>query len=139
MSLEQPCSLAENTLFQLAGIKLLVVDDNLDTRTLFAFVLESYGAEVIAVTSAEEALASLRQTRPDLLISDINLTGEDGYSLIQKIRCLNSEQGGQIPAIAVTGLLSEPGFNPHSTKFQLHLTKPVDIDELVRAAVALTR
>jgi CheY-like chemotaxis protein len=138
MSVE-PNLQAENAAIPLQGVRLLIVDDNIDTRTLFAFILEDKGAQVLLAKSIEEALDAIEKAKPHLLISDINLSGEDGYSLIRKVRGLNPEQGGQIPAIAVTGALPEEGFEPSSSEFQMHLTKPVDPDDLVNAATALTR
>jgi CheY-like chemotaxis protein len=128
----------ESSATPLEGVKLLIVDDNIDTQTLFAFILEDKGATVLTVTSVEEALEVIKQEKLHLLISDINLAGEDGYSLLRKVRGLNPEQGGQIPAIAVTGTLQENS-SDSPTAFQMHLTKPVDPDDLVKAATTLTQ
>jgi CheY-like chemotaxis protein len=81
---------------------VLVVDDEADTRELISEVLKEVGSEVITCRSVEEALVALEQHKPDILISDLGMPDEDGYSLISKIRALPFEQGGHIPAAAVT-------------------------------------
>lgn len=139
MGLRQESQQAENPATPLQGLRVLIVDDNIDTRTLFAFILEDKGAKVVAATCVEEALVAIEQTKPHLLISDINLSGENGYSLIRKVRCLTPEQGCQIPAIAVTGSIQESSSERSPTEFQLHLTKPVDPEDLVAAAATLTK
>jgi CheY-like chemotaxis protein len=90
------------------------------------------------VTSASEALAALSQFKPNLLISDIGMPGEDGYSLIQRIRSLPAKLGGQIPAAALTAFAGESERNRALTAgFQIHISKPVEPAELVAAVVKL--
>ena len=127
----------KNSVSSLDQVKILLVEDEPDTRMLFAFILENCGAEVVAVASAKEALEAIQQIPFHLLISDIAMPDEDGYSLIRKVRSLDVEQGRQIPAIAVTGIYEEElnYSNASTTEFQLHLTKPVDPNELVTAAI----
>jgi CheY-like chemotaxis protein len=113
--------------FDLNGVSILVVDDDTDTRELLAFLLEQAGAKVITAASANEALATLTQTQPQVLISDIGMPEMDGYMLIQLIRALPPEQGGEIPAIALTAYAGELNQQQAlQAGFQRHLSKPVD-------------
>jgi CheY-like chemotaxis protein len=141
MKLDKQFEPTSNTAIHLNGLRLLLVDDDLDTRVLFTFILEDYGAEVIGVASVQDALEAIGQFQPHLLVSDINLPDKDGYSLIREVRGLEAEQERQIPAIAISGVY--PGgancSNTSSTDFQLYLTKPVDPDQLVKAVVDLAK
>jgi PAS domain S-box-containing protein len=122
----------------LQGLKVLVVDDEADTRELIGEVLKEVGSEVITCRSAEEALAALKQHKPDILISDLGMPDEDGYSLISKIRALPSEQGGHIPAAALTAYArAEDRMRVLRSGFQFHLPKPVDSAELVTVVASL--
>ncbi|MDT5262715.1 MAG: hypothetical protein QOC61_1719, partial [Acidobacteriota bacterium] len=87
---------------RLEGLKVLVVDDEVDTREVFRVGISRCGAEVLTAASAQEALEAIERERPDLLISDIGMPGEDGYELIKKVRALPAGRGGKIPAIALT-------------------------------------
>jgi hypothetical protein len=122
----------------LEGVKLLVVDDEIDTRELIVFILEECGAQVRAVASAAEALEALAQMQPDLLLSDIGMPEMDGYMLIRQIRAKSAEEGGEIPAIALTAYAGETD-NQQILKagFQKHLTKPIEPDELAIAIASL--
>lgn len=131
-------SVASGEFPSLNGLRILVVDDNADTLGLINFILEQCQAQVTTVTSASEALAALSQFKPNLLISDIGMPGEDGYSLIQRIRTLPAELGGQIPAAALTAFAGESERNRALTAgFQMHISKPVEPAELVAAVVKL--
>ena len=88
---------------RLDGLRILVVDDNADGRTLTSLVLTQAGANVKAVASVREALQALEAERPDALVSDIGLPDEDGYALIRQIRQYEAEHGGFLPAVALTG------------------------------------
>ncbi|MGG6265504.1 response regulator [Leptolyngbya sp. AN03gr2] len=111
----------------LSGLKVLVVEDNSDTLELLRFILSECGAKVTTAVSVEIALRSIRQQVPDLLISDIGMTGQDGYELIHQIRSLPLEQGGNIPAIALTAFATAKFRELTLAKgFQLHLEKPID-------------
>ena len=122
----------------LHGLKVLVVDDEADTRELIGEVLRECGSEVITSRSAAEALEALQQHKPDILISDLGMPDEDGYSLISKIRALPSELGGQIPAAALTAYArAEDRMRVLRSGFQFHLPKPVDSAELVTVVASL--
>ena len=124
----------------LTGVRVLVVDDDADARDLFTRVLEQCDARVRAVASAGTALTTLERWRPDVLVSDIAMPEESGYVLIRRIRCLTPEQGGTIPALAVTAYAG-----PHDAKlalsagFQAHRAKPIEPVELARAVGSLAR
>jgi signal transduction histidine kinase/CheY-like chemotaxis protein len=122
----------------LQGIRVLVVDDEADTRELICEVLKECGSEVIMSRSVAEALEALEQHKPDILISDLGMPDEDGYSLISKIRALPAERGGQIPAAALTAYArAEDRMRVLRSGFQFHLPKPVDSAELVTVVASL--
>jgi hypothetical protein len=122
----------------LKGIRVLVVDDEADTRELICEVLKECGSEVIMSRSVAEALEALEQYKPDILISDLGMPDEDGYSLISKIRALPAERGGQIPAAALTAYArAEDRMRVLRSGFQFHLPKPVDSAELVTVVASL--
>ncbi len=116
----------------LAGLRVLVVDDEADTRELLAAVLDSCGAQVIVAASAAEAFAQFERTRPDVLVSDIGMPGEDGYSLLARIRRLPPERGGATPAAALTAYArAEDRMQALRSGFQMHVSKPVEPSELI--------
>jgi CheY-like chemotaxis protein len=86
----------------LAQRRILVVDDEEDNREVLKVMLEEYGAHVVTAASAAEALQAVREGRPELLVSDIGMPGEDGYRLIAQVRALPAEEGGGVPAVAIT-------------------------------------
>ncbi|HEY9827868.1 MAG TPA: response regulator, partial [Stenomitos sp.] len=109
------------------------VDDQVDMLFALQYMLESYGAEVLTVTTARAAIAALSASpdRFDLLISDIGLPEEDGFFLIQQVRSLSASAGGQIPAIALTGYTSEAERKRMiEAGFQMHLAKPFELVQL---------
>ena len=121
----------------LDGVHVLVVEDEVDTRDLLAMSLEQCGARVTAVGTVAEALAALG-TLPDVLISDIGLPVEDGYSLLRKIRLLDPSRGGDIPAAALTAYArAEDRLKALEAGFQTHLPKPIDPGELVATVARL--
>lgn len=123
----------------LDGIQVLVVDDDTDTRDFVAFVLEQAGANVITATSALEALTILTKSPPDVLVSDIGMPDMDGYMLMRQVRTLPPEQGGKIPAIALTAYAGEMNEKQAlKAGFQKHISKPVDPDNLIKAIVRMT-
>ena len=116
----------------LKNLQVIVVDDDTDTLNFITTVLEQYGAKVRAVTSVREALKALEQLQADVLISDIAMPDEDGYGLISKVRAMEAERGGKIPAIALTAYASgEERTHALSAGFQIHLPKPVKPAELI--------
>jgi CheY-like chemotaxis protein len=120
------------------GLRILVVDDEPDARALATTLLERCGAEVHAVSSAEEAMRALRELRPDVLLSDIAMPGEDGYGLIRRIRALPPEEGGRIPAAALTAhARAEDRRRTLLAGFNLHVPKPVDPEELLAVVASL--
>ncbi|MEP0873742.1 ATP-binding protein [Trichocoleus desertorum AS-A10] len=124
----------------LAGLQILAVDDEVDTCELIKFVLEDYGAEVQSTSSARDALSALNQapSQYNVLICDIGMPEEDGYWLIQQVRSLSSDAGGQILAIALTAYASEAEQKRAiNAGFQRHIAKPVDPEELVRAILSI--
>ncbi|MHC5769679.1 MAG: PAS domain-containing protein [Nostoc sp.] len=123
---------------ELTGIRVLTVDDDADARELLTVLLAEYGAKVLTVGSAAEVLANLESFQPDVLVSDIGMPEVDGYSLIQQIRALTAEKGGEIPAIALTAYARiEDSLRAITSGYQRHVTKPLDPEELVQAVVAL--
>jgi two-component system, chemotaxis family, CheB/CheR fusion protein len=124
----------------LVGVRVLVVDDEADVRQLLMTVLEHYGVTVTVVASAQEAIAILT-TNPkdyDVLLSDIGMPGEDGYTLIRQIRTMSAEAGGQIPAAALTGFGRKVDHDAAiAAGFQWHLAKPVKQDQLLSVVAAL--
>jgi CheY-like chemotaxis protein len=124
----------------LTGIRVLTVDDEPDVRELFSVLLTEYGAEVLTVASAAEVLATLASFQPDVLVSDIGLPEMDGYTLLQQVRSLPADKGGQIPAIALTAYArGEDRERCLACGFQQHICKPVDIEMLVQAVSNLAR
>jgi CheY-like chemotaxis protein len=122
----------------LDGVRVLVVDDEVDTRDFLVTVLQESQAEVQAVASVQEALEAITNWKPDVLVSDISMPQEDGYSLIRKLRSRSPEQGGKIPAAALTAYArAEDRRRAIQAGFQLHMPKPVDPCELVTVVARL--
>jgi signal transduction histidine kinase/ActR/RegA family two-component response regulator len=125
----------------LEGFRVLIVEDEADSRELFAKVLTTCGAEVVTAASCAEALAVIRESavgsRPDVILSDLGMPKDDGFDLIRKVRAMAPEDGGRIPAIALTGYAnSEDRQRALAAGFQSHLAKPIDP---VAVAVAVAR
>ncbi|HYD48674.1 MAG TPA: ATP-binding protein [Terriglobales bacterium] len=122
----------------LSGLRVLAVDDDLDTLETLRVLLEQSGAEVRTAASAAMGLESLRSWLPDLLISDIGMPGEDGYSLIRHVRALPAEEGGAIPALALTAYARvEDRLQVLSAGFQMHVPKPLEPAELIAVVHSL--
>ncbi|WP_416676796.1 hybrid sensor histidine kinase/response regulator [Egbenema bharatensis] len=121
-----------------SGLQILIVDDEADMRELLCFILEEQGATVRVAASAAEALQRIPQFLPDVLISDIGMPEMDGYALMRQIRTLPSEQGGSVPAIALTAYVGEQNQRKAlASHFQQHLSKPVEPEVLVRTIAIL--
>jgi CheY-like chemotaxis protein len=102
-------------------------------------MLVMHGAETVTAESAAKALLALRMWRPDVLLSDIGLPDEDGYALIRKVRSLRPEEGGDTPAVALTGYASEEErARAWRAGFQAHEAKPVDAEKLIATVARLT-
>ncbi|KAB8321292.1 response regulator [Tolypothrix campylonemoides VB511288] len=130
----------------LNGLKVLVVDDEVDTRELIAFILQQSGAEVTQVASATEALQPLTQFKPNVLVSDIGMPEVNGYMLMRQIRAMPPELGGQIPALAkllrrrlaLTAYAGDVDYQQAiAAGFQQHIPKPVNPAALVAAVANL--
>ena len=122
----------------LGGVKVVVVDDEVDARALDKRVLEDRGAVVRAAGSAEEVLRLFGEEKPDVLVSDIAMPGEDGYSLIRRVRALRAEGGGNVPAVALTAYArAEDRMKAILAGFQMHVTKPVEPAELLTMVASL--
>ena len=116
----------------LAGLHVLIVDDDRDTLELLSAALMQRSAKVTTAASAAEAIRALKFFRPDVLISDIAMPGEDGYELIQKVIALGIEPG--IPAIAITAYAKqEDRERALASGFQCYLSKPVELGEFITA------
>ena len=115
-----------------AAIRVLVVEDDLDARELVAHFLERNAIEVRTAASAAEALAELESYSPHVILSDIGMPLEDGYSLIRRIRALPAEDKKNIPAIAVTAFVrTEDKTRAFVEGFDMHVSKPVDLAKLL--------
>jgi CheY-like chemotaxis protein len=111
----------------LDGVRILLVDDHAAVRDVVTQLLEHFGAMVTPVAGVPEALETLERERPHVMISDIEMPGEDGYALIRKVRAMPSERGGLIPGVALTSLHSaEDRARLLRAGFQYHVPKPVD-------------
>jgi PAS domain S-box-containing protein len=124
----------------LEGLRVLVADDDEDACLLLAALLRRRGAEVVAARSAAEAFEAFTRARFDVLVSDIGMPGEDGYSLIRRVRALPEELGGRTPAAALTAYARESDRQSAlEAGFQVHLAKPADPAELLNVVAALAR
>jgi CheY-like chemotaxis protein/anti-sigma regulatory factor (Ser/Thr protein kinase) len=123
---------------RLYGVSVLVVDDEADARDLVAEAFRAAGATVYLAASAREALLLMSSERPSILVSDIGMPHEDGYALMRQVRALPAEQGGQIPALALTAYArttdAERAFD---AGYQRHVSKPVDPLQLVELVAGL--
>jgi two-component system, chemotaxis family, CheB/CheR fusion protein len=122
----------------LEGVRLLVVEDDADSRQMLGAVFEQAGADVRHASSAQEALEEIAQALPDVLTCDIGLPGEDGFALIRRVRDLPPERGGRVPALALTAYArQEDCAKALASGFEVYLGKPAAPAELVRSVAAL--
>jgi signal transduction histidine kinase/ActR/RegA family two-component response regulator len=136
-SLLQP-SVYDTNLPSLSGIRILAVDDEEDTREMVKGVLEQFGADVLSAGSAREAFAALHDWHPDVIVCDIGMPGEDGYSLIRKVRQSESHQDRNTPAIALTGFARpEDRKRAIAAGYQMFIPKPVETNQLVSTIAKL--
>lgn len=128
-----------NRATELSGLRLLVVDNDADAREILRIILEGSGALVQTADSAAAALEVISENSFDVLISDIGMPEEDGYSLIAKVRSLSDEEGGNVPAAGLTGYASEEDrIRVLRAGYQIHVPKPVSPDELIAVVVSLS-
>jgi CheY-like chemotaxis protein len=119
---------------------VLVVEDDGDSRAFLGALLEQHGAEVIASDSVRQAVGVFEKNPPDVVVTDIAMSIEDGYDLLRQIRALPPDRGGQVPVVALTAYARvEDQRRALSEGFQLHLTKPVNVVRLVDAVFKLHR
>jgi CheY-like chemotaxis protein len=124
----------------LEGLRVVLVDDDADARDLLTTLLEQRSAEVFAAESASEAFALVIRERPHVLISDIAMPEEDGYSLISRVRLLAPEAGGRTPSIAITAYAARADrTRALDAGFDAHYPKPLDIDALIEQLLAIAR
>jgi CheY-like chemotaxis protein len=129
-----------NADFSLQGIRVLLVEDDTDTRALIHRLLELRGARVTSTGSAAEALKEFTVTVPDVVVSDIAMPDEDGYSLLRKIRSFPKDRGGQTPAIALTGYASaKDKSDTFAAGYQAHVAKPLEPADLITAIESVLR
>jgi CheY-like chemotaxis protein len=124
----------------LAGVHVLIIDDDVEARDLLRTVLRYCGALVSVAPSAGEGLETLRRVLPDIIVCDIAMPEHDGYWFVSSLRALSPEAGGGLPVIAITAHGTTHG--PDRTLpagFQAHIRKPVDPWELCRVVAAMTR
>ncbi len=134
----EPTIVPADTAAPLDNIQILLVDDDFDTREFQAFLLEQSGAKVTAVASGLEALQTLEQLIPDVLVSDVGMADMDGYMLMQLLRARPPNQGGAIPAIALTAYAAEVDrLRAIEAGFQAFVTKPVEAETLVKTLITL--
>jgi CheY-like chemotaxis protein len=136
---EETVAAPPTTSSMLAGVRLLVVDDEPGARELIANVLQGYGAEVCLAESGQAALTKLFEKRPHVLIADLGMPSMDGYALIEQVRALDPDFGGRTPAIAVTGYASAlDRLRALQAGYQNHVAKPVEPQELAIVIASLT-
>jgi hypothetical protein len=120
------------------GVRILLVEDDDDTREAYAAMLVELGTQVRGEPSVASALVALSEFHPDVILSDIAMPGEDGISFIRKVRRLEHERGGQVPAAALTALASnEDRKRALKSGYQLHVPKPIDAAQLASVVATL--
>lgn len=130
--------ISPDTVAKVSGLNVLLVEDDKDSRDMLETVLSIYGVQVESAESAAEALEKIKLRKPDVLVSDIGLPGEDGYDLIRKVRSLSEREGGGVPAIALTGYVSVQDRNlALDAGFQDHVPKPVNPNLLLKLLATL--
>lgn len=122
------------------GLRVLVVDDDADARLIMSQILGGGGAVVTTASSVPEAMVELQRARPEIILSDIGMPDEDGYDLIRKVRALSPENGGRIPAVALTAFArSEDRQRALLAGFQIHVAKPVEPSELLTVCSSIAQ
>ena len=139
-----PPTRATNNVFErppsLSGTTVLVVDDEHDTLAFIRAVLEECGAKVVTADGAQDGLRLLEEVRPNVLVSDIGMPGDDGIRFLAKVRALPREKGGRVPAVALTAFArAEDRARIMLSGFQMHVPKPVEAAELLAVVAALSK
>jgi PAS domain S-box-containing protein len=135
-----PSQPGRNGQLNLKGLRILAIDDEADAREMLQTLFEEYGAEILTVSSAREGLETIAGWKPHVLISDIGMPDEDGYTFIRKVRALPDDQGANIPAIALTGYVRvEERMRALEAGFQMFVPKPVETNELISLVADLCR
>jgi len=125
---------------RLAGLNVLVVEDEPDAREIVGALLESRGARVVLTASAAEAYVSLDRELPDIIVSDVGMPDEDGYQFVRRVRSFAPERGGSTPIVALTAYSSpQDRLRTRQAGYSHHLAKPVDAEELVTVLAGLSR
>ena len=123
---------------RLDGLKVLVVDDEADALGLVREALRDWGAEVHTASSVAEAMTKFESVRPDVLVSDIGMPGEDGYSLVRRVRALSAAEGGRTPAVALTAYArAEDAQRAFAAGYQMHVPKPAPPEKLLNVVANL--
>jgi CheY-like chemotaxis protein len=140
----EPCAVMQSgeihasELRSLDGLRVLLVDDEMETREIISTVVERTGAEVKTCTSAREALSELVDWRPHVILSDIAMPDEDGYSFINRVRSLPQDEGGDTPAAALTAYArDEDRRQALAAGYQMHIAKPIGAGQLVNMIAKL--
>jgi signal transduction histidine kinase/ActR/RegA family two-component response regulator len=134
-----PAGASEFKVMDLSGVKVLVVDDEVDARDLMRRVLGDCDAQVLTAASADEALTIVERERPHVLVSDIGMPHVDGFELLKRVRALGEAKGGKVPAIALTAFArSEDRTRALRAGFLVHVSKPVEPSELVATVASVS-
>ena len=124
----------------LKGVRVLVVDDEADTRELLRTLLQRFDAGVATANNATEALSLVSSTRPDIIISDVGMPGTDGYEFMRQVRALPEGKGGKTPAIALTAFASSHDRTlAMMAGYQVHVAKPFEAHELIATLLGMSR
>jgi CheY-like chemotaxis protein len=124
----------------LSGLRILVVDDDSDSREVIAAELTLYGANTIVSESADDAIRKMETFKPDVIVADIGMPGEDGYSMMRKIRNSSSERTRLTAAIALTAYAGDGNRQRAlDAGYQKHISKPVEPEELAVAIAGVAR
>lgn len=123
---------------RLDGIRVLIVDDDPDIRELVARMVKNAGAKVQDASNADDAYEIVQQWKPDIIVSDLHMPDGDGYAFMKRIRGRSKEEGGQIPAIAMTGNANEDRLAAFRSGYQNYIRKPINAEELIVTIASLT-
>ena len=123
----------------LTSVRVLVVDDDEDSREMIRAALELQGASATCVADAHQALAEFKKRRPDVVVSDIGMPGADGHAFLREVRALPRRRGGHVPAVALTAYAKgDDATRVLTAGYQVHVPKPVEPAELANVVATLT-